>query len=184
VEVPAASRQEVQEPTVLIAEQDGDQRLYAVESVRQGIYALCRLGDWVSLEDFGKPPTKAKKISHGDYATAAAHDSQWWRKAALDIKSSMREEERTTETQGIRLAMKPPPSRTTSTIFADGAEASAGTSYSQAIKAETVRVAAENVGDEPPQPTETDPVDVYGMIRTQYLELLYIKKVNSTFLVK
>ena len=179
LEVLTTARQRGQEESVLIAERDEDHRLYAVELVRQGIYALCRLGGWVRLEDFGKPVTKAKKLSHGDYATTATHDSQWWRKAALDLKSGMRETERTSETQGIRLLMKPPPSRMKLATVKDSTAACVNTSDTPVDRSESMSVIAVNGCDQLPQPPSTDSVDIYGMIRAQYLETLYINKVSS-----
>lgn len=177
LEVLAASKEQTYEPRILIAEHSDDNRLYAVELVRQGVYAMCRLGEWVELEDFGKPPAKTKKISHGDPAPSVAHGGQWWRKAALNVRSNMGKMQGTSQTQGIRLAMKPPPSRTISTTIEDASTASVDTNDCKAINAEIMSVTAANGGDEPLQPSALDPVDIYGMLRVQYLEALYINKV-------
>jgi DNA replication regulator SLD3 len=179
LEVLAASKEQTYEPRILIAEHGDDHRLYAVESVRQGVYAMCRLGEWVELDDFGKPPAKAKKISHGDPATSIAYGDQWWRKAALDIGSKVRETQGTSQTQGIRLAMKPTPSRTKPTTIEYPSTASVDKNDCKAINAEIMSVTAVNGGDEPLQPSALDPVDIYGLLRVQYLEALYINKVNS-----
>lgn len=182
LETLAASKHQADEPRILIVDHGDDHRLYAVESVRQGIYALCRLAEWVKLEDFGKPPSKAKKISRGDLAPTVACDGQWWRKAALDIRNNVRETERSSQTQGIRLAMKPPSSRTKLTTIKDPeATTSADKCGYQATNNGIMSDTAANGGDEHPQPPTLDPVDIYGLIRVQYLEALYINKVNSVW---
>ena len=176
----AGSSQQAQEPKVLIAQHDGGHRLYAVEFVREGIYALCRLSDWVGLKDFGKPPTKAKKISHGDHATTVAGDSQWWRKAALVTGDTIRTTERRPEIQGIRLALKPPSNWTPLTTTTDLPIEPADASNYEAIKVEDVSLDALKNGEARPQPPATDSGDVLGIIRVQYLEALYINKVTTT----
>ncbi len=51
LESPPPSTTRKSDPVVLIAKLEVDGALYAVERVRRGIYALCKIGGWVTLEE-------------------------------------------------------------------------------------------------------------------------------------
>ena len=73
------------QPQVLIAQNESCGRFYAIEKVHKGLYAICRLGQWVPEDAFRKlyeagcahdPPPQAK-YSDEDESPA----SDWWRSA-------------------------------------------------------------------------------------------------------
>ncbi|KAK1085706.1 hypothetical protein LTR33_001944 [Friedmanniomyces endolithicus] len=80
-------------PSVLIAEDDKEKRLFAVERAQRRTYALCRLGQWVGNEDLERAagivslqdeePTKRRALKR------VGKDQPWWSQAALDVSLSL-----------------------------------------------------------------------------------------------
>ncbi|KAK0964715.1 hypothetical protein LTR91_018319 [Friedmanniomyces endolithicus] len=80
-------------PSVLIAEDEREGRLYAVERAQRRTYTLCRLGQWVEKEDLERAasivslqdeePSKRRALGR------VGKDQPWWSRAALDVSLSL-----------------------------------------------------------------------------------------------
>ena len=170
---------EIQGPRVLIVEDQSSRRLYAVERVRNRTYTICRLGQWVTVYDFGSAPAGVKKRRCDGQFTTATGGNEWWRKAALDFKRPCFKSRCSDESNSscrARLSLKPPRSEPL-LPGPKGLESQLG-----AVKSacEPVLVQNEtNISTDAALATSTDPGDIHDMIRASYLEDLYIKKVRT-----
>ncbi len=157
---------------VLIVQSAADDRLYAVERVQDGIYALCRLGLWVTSRLLEGLQSEATSCSLGQRARInerlRSPTDKWWRGAAIEPEpkvlyhiSSAQEAPR------IRLCLQKPVHNTCPPMPMVGQKQSnkspeeAGCSLGGTIE-ETTR----------------EPEEMLAMIRSQYQESLYASKVS------
>lgn len=69
-------------PQLLIA-QDENKSLAAIERVSKGIYALCPLAPWVTLQDFGRRAAKLPRIDSTYEAKQPSSNREWWSAASI-----------------------------------------------------------------------------------------------------
>jgi len=73
---------------IIAAEQKEEGRLYVVERAAKRVYALCRLGQWITKETVTRlaqvQPTSAKSAVKRRI-TAPVSTSPWWSRAAVDL---------------------------------------------------------------------------------------------------
>jgi DNA replication regulator SLD3 len=172
-----------QEPKILIAEGHDDHRQYAVEALEQGEYVLCRLGKDVTAKDFELPNAKVRKISHGQQATTTGQDEAWWRSATVNhqdaaLRKGMKDRSRI---QGIRLSMKPPASAPLQEKSNQAETATPATPIKDEPTVEAEPIASIETVD---TATSALPVDVFGVLRAQYLEALYTNKTSLAYFTK
>ncbi len=74
-------------PDVLITRLDRDAHFYAVERVREGIYSLCRLGQWVDIGQLQAAAHITLKRSPRELEIAHTVESErrWWHTAILSV---------------------------------------------------------------------------------------------------
>lgn len=75
---------------ILVAEQKEEGRLYVVERAAKRIYALCRLGRWITKEALGRLSQVKPEVSAcvaKRRITAPASTLPWWSRAAVDLPS-------------------------------------------------------------------------------------------------
>ncbi|KAL1637994.1 hypothetical protein SLS58_009111 [Diplodia intermedia] len=175
-------------PKVLVTRSEADGSLCAVERVRRGVYALCKLGAWVREEDVGAVPAYAAGLPYARPLKALRREDgrHWWQRVAVAAappvvgtargdghappppRISMRRSVPNIVQQGA-----PPPRRLEEADpFVDSA-------------AEQVPLAAgqppvEGVEERPPQTAE----EVFQAVVHQYLEALYLTKTSLAFFVK
>ncbi|KAL0261218.1 hypothetical protein SLS55_004914 [Diplodia seriata] len=179
-------------PKVLVTRLEADGSLCAVERVRRGVYALCKLGAWVREEDVGAVPACAYAgLPYAQPLKALRREDgrHWWQRVAVAVAAppvgtagrgdghappppprlSMRRSVPRIVQQGV-----PPPRRLEEADpFVDSA-------------AERVPLVAagqppvEGVEERPPQTAE----EVFQAVVHQYLEALYLTKTSLAFFVK
>ena len=166
------------ESKILIVEKHDGNELYAVEGVRHNVYALCRLSNWVTLEDFEEGAVKTRKIVHGGSATNTTKADPWWKAAAVEL-NGIDDSKRSDflSACGVKLAMKPQQKRRPLEPEIEVSKAGVTTTIDSPLEhnehVETI------TGNDHTQ--SADPVDIISMIRAQYLEALYMSKVWSNF---
>ena len=155
--------------------------MYAVERVQQGIYAMCRLGKWVTYENIQRlqamslenMPSQRKVL----YEQANASSNDWWQPAAIHANHGREDfhsqKQKFAKLENFRLCLKTP---TTNTI----------NTYSAIEELRPKRVQERNLstfgdmmGDSIPQDTPQEPEEVLGMIKAQYQAALYVSKVRK-----
>lgn len=157
---------------VLIARSAADDRLYAVERVQDGIYALCRLGLWVTFELLQGLQIEATSCSIGQRARIKEPlripKDKWWQGAAIEPETkTLYHISSAQKAPGIRLCLQKPVNNTFPPILLAGQEQSdkspeeAGLSLGGMI-----------------EETTQEPEDILAMIRSQYQESLYASKVS------
>lgn len=170
------------EPLVLIAELEDYGSLYAVERVQQGTYALCKLVDWLKLENLGKLAWKSSGYKSRPALRRRQNSpskSEWWSNAALEVR-------------GVELntQLQVPNSRLVRNVQLCMQRAS--------IERPNTGVEPRGRGLSKPEAPEDPmqdcivrdklqpgdcgvllPEELYEMIRVQYLETLYISKVMN-----
>ena len=167
--------------TILIAASDMGKFLYAVERVRHGVYALCRLATWVTLKELKRMKDDSTPRSKTTSTQRAAlSGNEWWHVSAIEegVVSRYNEPERgeLAGSEGFRLCMKPPDAAirlATALVENPSLMANPGEAPS------TFNTA---LNDSISQQATHDPDDTFGMIRAQYQEALYMSQVGDTCL--
>ncbi len=166
---------------VLIANSESYGSMYAVESVQVGVYALCRLGEWVTFEDIRG--LQAKSLENMPRQNRIVHEpvkasiDEWWRPAAVPDDRTDRSREarkqKSAKLENFGLCLKPPafiPPRITPVIE----KLLPKHSQSQAPSR------LDDMVEEPiPRDTPQEPEGVLDMVRAQYQEALYVSKVKQ-----
>lgn len=174
-------------PMVLIVASDLGSCLYAVERVRHGICALCKLGKWVTLKELERlklsscwlqPGTTTVKKDSG-LGNAYGPGSEWWRASAVknseDAGCRERKKHTTTHPHKLVLCMNTPlPTTLPATL---PARAIAEEAPLAAIQAEVAVKADSTVENPSIQPQ--DPDEVLNLVRAQYQEALYASQVRD-----
>ena len=158
---------------MLIASSNIGDKLWAVEKVRHGICALCKLSNWVTVEMLERSQARLCDVlptQETQYTaqTQLAGD-EWWQSTAIHLKQGA-EDFRTTlndyqKTRTSALCLQRPVQ-----TFPSGSQ-----SASQVLptKASDAGPTIELVTDEKTQA----PQEILDMIRNQYKEALYASKV-------
>lgn len=177
LEILDASGPQTNQPNVLIVEDNSSQRLFAVERVRNGIYALCRITDWATLSDFEAGPAKARKISHGDLTIGTAQYTPWWKAASISLRGNRTVHKHDEEItwRNTRLDLRPPQelakarSDLLPAVLAESAEQPPSEANAKTIPKGCIMTPS------------SEPAEILGAIRAQYLEALYIHKVLCSY---
>ena len=168
----------------MVAALEAEGSLYAVERVRCGLYALCRLGDWVKVEAL-----HAAALAARDYSTSAKHKpldisggNSWWEGAAIRpfyVENSLRAKRvRARPSGSIQLKMRSALSHTPPKA-------------SQCRKTAVLPVPDAVTAAPEPVPSglseqrcgvDISVEEIFETLRCQYLEALYLSKVSSPHL--
>ena len=160
------------QPVVLIAQSAADDRLYAVEKVQDGIYALYRLGLWVTSRMLRDLQGRATNCYSGPRSRLEARHpnplDKWWQGAAIESEpkvshpvSSIQKAPR------IRLCLHKPVHNTCPPVLLVGQE------QSDKSPEEVAYSLGGMIED-----TTQEPEEMLAMIRSQYQESLYASKVS------
>ena len=155
-----------------MAQSVADDRFYAVERVQYGIYALCRLGLWVTLELLQSLQTGATSCSWEQRPQIKEPlripKDRWWRGAVIEPEPKVLYHVSSAQkAPGIRLCLQKPVNTTRSPMLlavqeqSDKSPEEAGCSLDGMIE-ETAQELEETL----------------AMIRSQYQESLYASKVS------
>ena len=151
-----------------------DDKLWAVERVQHGIYALCSLSKWVTLERLGRLQSKfwyRNSVQKRESAHQAPRsEDAWWRTAA--IRPGHGVEERTSDSKAVRkngdfpLCLQKP-----------GQERLPPSPIARQIPS-TIAQNAENCLETLINEVTQGPEDILRMISSQYQEALYASNVG------
>ena len=160
---------------VLIAESAIKDELFAIERVQEGIYAMCRLGKWVTVNAIEqlhiKPVDTAKPQKRQGHMQPRIWQNSWWSAAAIESKSPTRydpsKDPGFEKTREVRLCLQKP-QQCPNTSAQD----------TQEIPPSITQGQAESSVRDKSQEAAQDPKEVLNMVRAQYQEALYTSKVR------
>ena len=157
--------------------------MYAVERVQVEVYALCRLGDWVSeqkirqLQSTSIEHTAPQRQRLAEQAFSSI--SEWWRPAAIHDSHNRRggRIRVSAKSENFRLCLKSPTTNTDERVPETEEPVS---------KADRINItsALEGLFDEAAaQDIPKEPEEVLRMIKDQYQEALYVSKVRNSIII-
>lgn len=168
-------------PTILIAVSEASAYLYAVERVRSGTYALCRLGAWVTLkelEQFKLECSSQPKAASTQRASSSGNE--WWHASAIKAdcnhERGQSQKQKQVSLESFRLCLKSP---LPATIAASAVVEEIPVKEPQ----DEVAIEVNDAPNEPQrEPLTQDPDETLKMIRTHYQEALYMSQVRIHWL--
>ena len=157
---------------VLITHSAADDRLYAVEKVQYGIYALCKLGLWVTLRMLKELRTGATNCYLGQRSRLEEQHrnptDKWWQGAAIEPEPKVSHHIFSTQKASrIRLCLQKPVHNTCPAVLLVG----------QKQSNQTPEEGEYSMGGMIEETTQ-EPEEMLAMIRSQYQESLYASKVS------
>jgi hypothetical protein len=175
---------------LLVAKQREDGRLYAIERVRDGVYAICRLGSWVKDQDLQSRAVAGQfeTSMHSDLDNRAGDTSKWWRSAVLKSESATLQQ----PNKKMKFSMAPPPSalgkqpKKAHLVTASPATANEDRQTTiSLLPNELVQAAVlpEDTSCDLVQPQITKE-SLFENLVTQYLETLYLSRASLAFFAK
>ena len=199
------------QPCVLIAESAINGKLLAVEKVQYGLYALCKLGDWVKLESIktmlagNQDRVRVEEPEHQEGAGFAK--DHWWHSAALcsDLGIRLQQSIQSAEEMSskIPLCLDRPKTpifaatatskrMTTAVLASPEALSHPDTNSGRERPDPMVQASSEAFLRKPAQevpPVKLDqilqePQETLNMIKTQYHEALYASKASLAYFAK
>lgn len=170
-------------PSIMIARSEASNSIYAVENVQADIYALCKLGDWVALEDLQRLHTLSwDHISRPseNCERRVVPGAEWWRSSAIG-RTEVRQvgaikKQRLKDLDGLRLRLRAPSNKVDQVPYAT---LEANPQMVSELASPTLGILV----DEPDlQNLSQQPEEVLKMVMIQYQEALYISKVSIDLL--
>ena len=163
------------QPTVLIARSTVDDGLFAIERIQEGIYALCRLGNWVTVTTLERLKIASMDIAHPQKRHLPEQPrlqvDNWWSTATIDNRRAgscgPSKGMGIRKTRGVRLCLQLPQQESTT-------PGQITQEKSQSI----FQGQNENVLKDMMEDGAQDPVEVLKMVQAQYQESLYTSKVS------
>lgn len=168
-------------PTILIAASDASACLYAVERVRSGTYALCRLGAWVTLKELKRLKLECcSQPKSTSTQRVSSPGKEWWHasvlRADLNYERGQSQTQKHVHLGDFRLCMK---SRLPATIAASPVIEEVPV---KATQGEATIELNDTPNEPPPEPPTQDPDETLRMVRNQYQEALYMSQVRTHWL--
>ena len=160
------------QPVVLVAQSAADDRLYAVEKVQDGIYALCRLGLWVTsrmLKDLQVGATNCYLGQRSRLEDRHRNPTEkWWQSAAIEPKPKVSLHTSSAQkAPGIRLCLQKPVHNTCPPVLLVGQK------QPHKSPGEGDYLLGGMIEE-----TKQEPEEMLAMVRSQYQESLYASKVS------
>ena len=163
-----------EERKTLITANKDDGALFAIEKVHSGVYVLCRLFYWVSLDDFSRKRHKSPRLQYLTPTQDVPGDA-WWKEAVIDTAKT-REIKDHIGQPSWSISLKPPPSQA-STTSASGPDLGLSESVLQLEKSSS-SLRPGNNGD------EAVVGDVLDTVRAHYMEALYVSRTSLAYFAK
>lgn len=166
----------------MVAELEPEGSLYAVERVRCGLYALCRLGDWVNMEElraaalavrYFAPPRLDKPLN-------VMGPKSWWECAAIssfDAHEGPRIKRSKANTSGI-FQLKMRSSRSQNSPEPSQCRKGAKIPGPATVTAAPELLISGSGPCEQQRGIELSAEELLETVRCQYLEALYLSKVD------
>ncbi|KAI4204042.1 MAG: hypothetical protein LQ350_001435 [Teloschistes chrysophthalmus] len=174
-------------PVVLVAERNG-KSMYAIERVHRGIYAQCKLGSWVSIEQLQRLQSVGTVTAAPIERPCVQETNYWWRTIVADKKSrpsTADEAQMAMPSEKALLDLNPP-----DYVSNKSTGSPRPASPSEPIEAAAVNmVGTANISaHQPPQlPANQILYDLDALlksIKVQYMESLYRSKVPLAYFAK
>lgn len=169
------------QPTVLIAQSAIDDGLFAIERVQEGIYAICRLGNWVSVDTLARLQTvpidivRPRKRQH--QGQPGLPGDKWWSTAAIAFRSEticdLVKKSSGEKSRGVRLCLQPAQQELTTPA-----------QITQEISQPVLQDQTGNVLTDMVEEAAQDPEEVLKAVRVQYQEALYASKSSLAYFAK
>lgn len=147
--------------------------LYAIERLAKGLYALCKLAEWVTIEALGELDTasstsRVKRRQSREQMNP--HDNDWWRDAAVPkvAGDGRPRSSKASAFLGARLSLKAPRAENSVPV----SNISSSELALEPLQAST-EMSIEPGTSSPAQPPE----EIFSLLRVQYQEALYFSKV-------
>lgn len=165
------------EGNLLVAEQKEEGRLYVVERAAKRVYALCRLGEWITRDTLNRLAQVApKEVARGAKRriTQPEGTSPWWAGAAVKMPKELPQENR--HASGLlRLAVRPLDPKPVPQLLPNG------TSFPVSGNAPTLTLDSQGAKS---QSVDTAPQDPLEELAKQYLDALYLHRTSLAYFVK
>lgn len=162
-------------PMVLIAESSFTPCFYAVEQMRPGIYVLCQLCAWVTLNHLEKLKLGSKSPPNFlSLEKAVLTGDKWWHKATIQsegVRPSTKQY-KSWAAEEFQLCLEAP-------VQQRPLAASPVKSVCETQEEQPLAVSDNMIREKPLQENAHNVDEVLNMIRTQYQEALYISQVRS-----
>ena len=178
----------IDQPLLIAISGNSNGTLFAIERIDTGLYALCRLGEWVTLKALEKlhvlsqnrpTPSKQLRIQH-----STSGNPEWWRPFAVgpvhDVRNGHSKTTDNARKPNVQLCMgvpEPlalPPRPTNIRQYPEG--------YTPDSLGATLRVTEDGEGHL--QPVLPDPAEALTTVRTQYQEALYLSRSSLAYFAK
>jgi DNA replication regulator SLD3 len=165
---------------ILVAEQKEEGRLYVVERAAKRIYALCRLGQWITKDALNRlsqarpnEPTSAAKRR----ITAPANTAPWWSRAAVDLPKERPQD--VGKAKLLQFALPTQVLKDIPKLTSDkaGVHTANGAEDTNAQRAPGQQNPDTAIADSEPQ----DPVEE---LAKQYLDALYLSRTSLAYFAK
>ena len=169
------------EGEILIARDGWTGRLTAIEAFQNGVYALCKLYEWVKIEDLDGNYIKARRIASSNEEQGAKSDGAWWNRVRLGIKEhKVSEEHGRKMVARFGLCMKPPSDKIGAIKKPIQSQQPDATTAEQ-VQAPALQL---SVKIQPTPAAISTAEELTSLIRAQYLEALYISRTSLAYFAK
>lgn len=172
-----------QVPSVLLARSDLTRNVYAIERHQLGLYVVCKLGSWVSIEKFSKlaeayyaprcTPAQSSNTVDAEVPLTSHQfhkESKRKRQAIEELQSMVRKRQKSLAPEAQEALSQPAVQSQGPNHFADP---------------DTPTVQAPQVGPLDPSPdAQVTAQDIFQNIRSQYFESLYHSKGSLAYFAK
>ncbi|KAI9683484.1 MAG: hypothetical protein M1822_006024 [Bathelium mastoideum] len=173
--------------SVLITRLEEDGALYAVEHVRDDVFALCRLGSWVKEGDLTKH-TKSEtglKLQNSGLSgrPTALHPAEWWHTAAIGEPSGnqWRRKQFSRNDPSVNLSPEALPTSGNLNVLPEpGVMEAQGSNADKNIEIPNPGFVQEPQSELQPSSTE----EIYSNIIQKYLDTLYLSKTSLAYFAK
>ena len=166
---------------IIVAEQKEEGRLYAVERAAKRVYALCRLGQWITKEALirlAEVQPKEATCAVKRRITAPASTLSWWSRAAVDLpKERPREHERPASLLQFKMhqqALKAIPNIPPNEVVSQSVHQTRDVHTQQAAESQRPSTAV----------ADTEAQDPVEELARQYLEALYLSRTSLAYFAK
>lgn len=170
----------VDQPLLIASSNANNARLFAVERVDVGLYALCRLANWVTLEALEKLYIASQDRPSAAKQRCVQQDNRgefdWWRSVAVEGVQNNKRKIELGGNGAVRLSMDVPKSLPGPPIVSIGQLPSGDASQRPGVS-----VRADELEQESLQP---NPVEALATIRAQYQEALYLSRSSLAYFAK
>ena len=173
----------VDQPLLIASSSTNNATLFAVERIDAGLFALCRLANWVTLEALEKLYISSQDRPSATKRRCVQQDNEgepdWWLPVAVGGAQNVKSKPDLGGNGAVRLSMDVPKS-----VPAPQTISIEQSSSGDALQGPGVSVRANDLEEASLQPTLPNPVEALATIRAQYQEALYLSRSSLAYFAK